>query len=87
MQPVSLCSFPFAGPIFIWGKIGRFAISRTMRRPLLLLLCLCALAGCHGVGSRAKGKQVEGQTDPDRIEAIETMNAAEAEARQQINNW
>jgi len=66
----------------------QFAISRTMRRFFLVLLFLCSLAGCHNAGSRIKNKQRAGQvTDPERVESIETMSAAETEARRQMNNW
>jgi hypothetical protein len=52
-----------------------------MRRVALLLLCLSSFAGCHSVKHRA------GTTDPDRLESIGTMHAAETEAHRQLNNW
>jgi hypothetical protein len=59
-----------------------------MRRLALLLLCLSSIAGCHGFGSRASSKNRAGNSaDPARVESIESMNAAEAEAHRQLNNW
>jgi hypothetical protein len=52
-----------------------------MRRFILLLLCLSSFVGCHSV------KQRGNSTDPEKAEAIGTMQAAEAEAKRQADNW
>jgi uncharacterized protein YceK len=59
-----------------------------MRRIVILLLCLSSMAGCHSIGSRTASKRQPGKvTDPARLNSIETMNAAETEARGQMNDW
>jgi hypothetical protein len=55
--------------------------SRTMRRFVLLLLCLSSFASCHSV------KQRDNATDPERTESVDTMHAAEVEAKRQADNW
>jgi hypothetical protein len=59
-----------------------FAKSRTMRRLAFLLLCLSSFAGCHSANQRAGIS-----TDPERVESVDTMHAAEAEAHRQLDNW
>jgi hypothetical protein len=50
-----------------------------MRRLALLLFCLPIFTGCHAANSHP--------VDPARRQSVDAMNAAEAEAQRQTNNW
>ena len=54
-----------------------------MRFLKLLLLAPVLFVGCRS----AKAPGQTRQQDPDRVEAIQTMSSAEAEAREQMNKW
>ena len=59
-----------------------------MRRLVILMLCLSSISGCHGVGSRAKSKnRATYSADPERVESVGSMSAADAEAKKQLENW
>ena len=53
-----------------------------MRRLAILLLCLSSFVGCPAGKNRAGNA-----TDPARVESVDTMRAAEAEAKRQADNW
>ncbi|HEX3600119.1 MAG TPA: hypothetical protein VHU84_08245 [Lacipirellulaceae bacterium] len=55
-----------------------------MRRAILLLVYLSTIPGCRAAGTRNQARQA---ADPDRIDAIQSMSAAEKEASQQLNKW
>src|SRR5947207_5875146 len=63
---------------------ARIATNRGMRRLAILLLCLSSFAGCRSFGSTHRKDR---PLDPAKRESIDTMNAAEAEAHRETNNW